>query len=101
MKRLAGTALAADSTLTGIDPAAMTRARREFRSAVLIGYRETAPRAGPLMKKHHALARRLRDRQDDYLRFTADPAAPFDNNAAERESEWENCGSRSPAACGP
>jgi transposase len=23
------------------------------------------------MKKHNALARRLRDRQDDYLRFTA------------------------------
>jgi hypothetical protein len=85
MKRLADAALAAGGTQTGIDPAAMTRARREFRSAVLIGFKSTAPRAGPLMQKHHALARRLRDRQDDYLRFTADPAAPFDNNAAERE----------------
>lgn len=37
------------------------------------------------MRKHHALARRLLDREDDYLRFTADPRAPFDNNAAERE----------------
>jgi hypothetical protein len=26
------------------------------------------------MRKHHALARRLRDRQADYLRFTTDPA---------------------------
>ena len=37
------------------------------------------------MSKHHALARRLIDRQDDYLRFTVDPRVPFDNNAAERE----------------
>ncbi|MHB1596563.1 MAG: IS66 family transposase [Streptosporangiaceae bacterium] len=85
MKRLADAALAADGTLNGIDAGAMASARHQFRSAVLIGCRETVPRAGPLMRKQHALARRLRDRQDDYLRFTADPAVPFDNNAAERE----------------
>ena len=39
----------------------------------------------PLMRKHHALARRLRQREDDYLRFTTDARVPFDNNAAERE----------------
>lgn len=39
----------------------------------------------PLMRKQYALARRLRERQDDYLRFTSDPRVPFDNNAAERE----------------
>jgi transposase len=85
MKRQADAALAADGTLTSIDSARLAAARHQFRSAVLIGARDTAARAGPLMKKHHALARRLRDRQDDYLRFTADPAVPFDNNAAERE----------------
>ena len=37
------------------------------------------------MAKHHALARRLVDRQHDYLRFTTDPHVPFDNNPAERE----------------
>src|SRR5258707_15579099 len=37
------------------------------------------------MKKHHALARRLRQRQGDYLRFTTDAWVPSDNNAAERE----------------
>lgn len=37
------------------------------------------------MRKHHALARRLLARQDDYLRFTTHPRVPFDNNAAERE----------------
>ena len=37
------------------------------------------------MKKHNALARRLRDRQDDYLRFTTDFRAPPDNNGSERD----------------
>jgi hypothetical protein len=37
------------------------------------------------MKKHNALARRLRDRQDDYLRFTQDFRAPPDNNGTERD----------------
>jgi len=45
---------------------------RLYRSAVLGGASQTAARSGVLMKKHNALARRLRDRQDDYLRFTAD-----------------------------
>lgn len=50
--------------------------------AALMG-RDTA-RTGTttLMAKHHTLARRMIDRQDDYLRFTLDPQAPFDNNAA-------------------
>jgi hypothetical protein len=29
-------------------------------------------RSGKMMKKHNALAHRLLDRQDDYLRFTRD-----------------------------
>ena len=37
------------------------------------------------MKKHHALARRLLDRQDDYLRFTRDWRVPPDNNGCERD----------------
>ena len=37
------------------------------------------------MKKHHALARRLLGRQDDYLRFTRDFRAPPDNNGSERD----------------
>jgi transposase len=85
LKRLTDASLAVDGTLDHIDPGKMAAARREYRSAVLIGERETAARAGPLMKKHHALARRLRQRQDDYLRYTRDPRVPFDNNAAERE----------------
>lgn len=35
------------------------------------------------MNKHNALARRLRDRLHDYLRFTSDFRAPPDNNGTE------------------
>jgi transposase len=85
MKRLADTALATDGTLSSIDTSALAAARHQFRSAALIGGKQTAARAGPLMAKHHALARRLRQRQHDYLRFTTDPRVPSGNNAAERE----------------
>jgi transposase len=54
----------------GVDPATLTAQVRLYRSAVLAGASQTAARSGPLMRKHHALARRLRDCQDDYLRFT-------------------------------
>jgi transposase len=56
-----------------------------YRSAALLGVQATRTRETKTMAKHHALARRLLDRQDDYLRFTVDPRVPFDNNAAERE----------------
>ena len=85
LKRLADASLATDGTLAHADQAKMAAARHRYRSALLIGKNQAAPRAGPLMRKHHALARRLLARQDDYLRFTTDPRAPFDNNAAERE----------------
>jgi transposase len=68
-----------------VDPAALAAQVRLFRSAVLAGASQTAARTGPLMKKHNALARRLRNRQDDYLRFTSDFRAPPDNNGTERD----------------
>src|SRR6266704_6055529 len=68
-----------------VDPAALAAQVRLYRSAALIGAAQTAVRSGPLMKKHNALARRLLDRQDDYLRFTRDFRAPPDNNGTERD----------------
>ena len=68
-----------------VDPAVLAAQVRLFRSAALIGTAQTAARSGALMKKHNALARRLRDRQDDYLRFTTDLRAPPDNNGTERD----------------
>ena len=67
------------------DPAALAALAHRYRSAVLLGARQTAARSGALMRKHHALARRLRDRQEDYLRFTADWRIPADNNGSERD----------------
>ena len=53
-----------------VDPAALGTQIHAYRSAALIGASQTAARSSPLMKKYHALAGRLLDRQDDYLRFT-------------------------------
>ncbi len=73
------------ATLEGLDTAAVAAAVHRYRSAALLGVEATGARSGKLMGKHNALAHRLIDRQDDYLRFTRDPRVPFDNNAAERE----------------
>ena len=68
-----------------VDPAALATQVHHYRSAALIGTSKTRDRPGALARKHHALARRLLDRQDDYLRFTQDWAVPPDNNGTERD----------------
>jgi hypothetical protein len=57
----------------------------KLRSAVAIGIADNAARTSKVGKKHHALARRLHARHDDYLRFLTDPAVPPDNNGSERD----------------
>jgi len=86
MQVLAGEAIAQGRDAA--DPAALAAQIHCYRSAVLLGARQTAARSGPLMRKHHALARRLRDRQDDYLRFTTDLRAPPDNEGASYCTSW-------------
>lgn len=71
--------------LEHLDAAVLAEQVKSWRDAVLIGVTDTRARTGKVMKKHHALAMRMRDRQGDYLRFTTDPLVPFDNNPAERE----------------
>jgi transposase len=68
-----------------VDPDALDKQVRLYRCAVQIGITATAARGDKVMKKHNALARRLFDRQDDYLRFTADWRIPPDNNGSERD----------------
>ncbi|SDY98814.1 Transposase [Modestobacter sp. DSM 44400] len=68
-----------------VNPVELAVQTRLLRSAANIGISENRDRDGKLAKKHHALARRLLNRQTDYLRFTTDFAVPFDNNPAERE----------------
>ena len=50
-----------------------------------MGITQTAQRSDAVMRKHHALARRLIDRQPDYLRFTHDWRMLSDNNGSERD----------------
>ena len=47
------------------DPAALDAQIHAYRSAALIGASQTTARSTALMRKQHALARRLLDRQDD------------------------------------
>jgi transposase len=66
-----------------VDPAALAEHTRRIQHAAIIAANNTDN--GPLASKHRALARRIRDRHDNYLAFTTDPDAPWDNNPAERE----------------
>ena len=80
--------LVTEATAAGVDAVetdALTKQVRLYHSAVQIGITQTAARTSETMKKHHALARRLHDRQDDYLRFTRDWRIPPDNNGSERD----------------
>jgi transposase len=79
--------LVADAIATGdhLDPDALGEQVALYRSAAQIGVTQTAARTDKVMAKHNALARRLLDRQDDYLRFTQDWRIPADNNGSERD----------------
>ncbi len=85
MKGLVEVTLLAGPDLTGIDPVALGAQRARYHAAAQTGLEQTTARENKLMAKHHALAKRLIKREDDYLRFTANPKVSFDNNAAERE----------------
>jgi len=83
MQKLVNQAIATGAE--AIDTDALTRQTRLYLSAAQIGRRATATRTTAAMRKHHALARRLLDRQDDYLRFTRGWQVPPDNNGSERD----------------
>ena len=69
-----------------IEPELLAAGIASFRHAALVGIKDHAGQTTPIGKKLHALARRMRERIDDYLRFAHDPQhCPFDNNPAERE----------------
>jgi transposase len=84
LKQAADTAIAAGTE--GIDAELLAEQEDLFRHAALVGIKDHSGQTSKLGKKLHALARRMRDRIGDYLRFAHDPHRyPFDNNAAERE----------------
>jgi transposase len=83
MQTLVAEALAAGAD--AVAPDALATQIHLYRSAAQLAITQTAARSNAVMKKHNALARRLIDRQDDYLRFTTDWRIPADNNGAERD----------------
>jgi transposase len=77
---------AAATGLDHIDPHVLAAGVASFRHAALVGAKDHTGQVTPIGKKLAALARRMRERIDDYLRFARDPRrCPFDNNPAERE----------------
>jgi transposase len=84
LKTAAEAALATGAA--GIEQALLDEQIDLFRHAALIGIKDHSGQRTKIGKKLHALARRMHNRLDDYLRFARDPLRyPFDNNAAERE----------------
>src|SRR4051794_40140544 len=74
-------------TDTGALPApdVLAAHRRLIVSAALVGASAEAGPPGAVGRRHRALARRIRRRLEDYLRFATDLRVPFDNNPAERD----------------
>ena len=83
MQKLVADAIAAGADT--IDHDTLAGQVQLYRSAAQIGRSTTAARSTTVMRKHNALARRLLDRQDDYLRSTRDWRVPPDNNGSERD----------------
>ncbi|MGX6608627.1 IS66 family transposase, partial [Micromonosporaceae bacterium Da 78-11] len=55
-----------------IEPQVLAAGVASFRHAALVGVKDHAGQVTPIGKKLHALARRMRERIDDYLRFAHD-----------------------------
>src|SRR5512144_505142 len=67
-----------------IDPEILDKQCRWSREAADAGIVLDAARRSKLQKKRNALAARMRDHADDYLRFARDLRVPSDNNQAEQ-----------------
>jgi len=89
MQKLVDDAVAAG--VDTIDPDTLGQQVAFYHSAAQVGLTQTAARSTKLMKTHNALARRLLDRQDDYLRFTQDWRIPPDNDLVSHCTSWGRC----------
>jgi hypothetical protein len=67
-----------------IEAELLAEQEKYFRDAAEAGVALNSARCSKLQKKRHALAKRMRDRAGDYLRFAHDLRVPFDNNPAEQ-----------------
>lgn len=76
---------ARDQGLGHIPPERAADVLTHFRHAVLVGLAEHRQAEGRKQSKARNLLERLRDREAEILRFTADLAVPFTNNGSERD----------------
>jgi transposase len=76
---------AVTDTGTRPGPDVLAAHRRLIVSAALVGASADTGPPGAVGRRHRTLARRIRRRLGDYLRFATDPRIPFDNNRAERD----------------
>jgi hypothetical protein len=65
-----------------IDPETRNKHEDWYRRAAETGIALSAARQGGLQKKRHALATRMKDREDGYLRFARGLRVPFTSNPA-------------------
>jgi hypothetical protein len=88
MQALASAAIAQDHDAA--DPAALAAQVHCYRSAVLLGARQTAACRGKLDRKHNALAGRLLERQGDYCGSLLTGGYQPTTTAASATSAWPN-----------
>jgi transposase len=86
---------------SAIDPSLVARYTGYIRSAALIAAGAVCQSGDAVAARHRALARRIVDRQADYLRFATDFRVPFDNNAPNARYGWSGSARRCLAACAP
>jgi transposase len=82
LDKAAEAARAAGATAAG--PETLAEHEDWYRKAAAAGIALNGGRRGKLQQKRHALATRMQDREEDYLRFARDLRVPFTNNAAEQ-----------------
>lgn len=99
MQQLAGEAIAAGADT--IDAEALATPIHRYRSGAQIRITQTTARSDAMMNRDNALARRLLNRHNDYLRFTRDWQVPTDNNGTESDIRMIKLRQKYPAACLP
>jgi transposase len=77
--------IARNASVSVIDPRVLAEQSLLFRQAALVAVKDLQHEKSKFGRKLAALARRMRDRCDDYLRFATDLRSPFDNNRAEQQ----------------
>jgi transposase len=83
------------------DPRVLAAQRRLIVSAALVGAAAAGAPLGAVGRRHRALARRIRRRPDDYLRFATERTFLSTTTQPSGLSGWPRPSRRCPGACAP